>query len=562
MVAFSEAHRLMDGSDRRLAILLVVAGIIVQLPGLLWGAPGGKAVNNALRILGGDVPYRDFWTMYAPGHFYLVAILFKLFGTHIWVQGVASQTLVAVDAAILFVLTRRLGLARRPACLVGAAFVGVQWGTNPEVSSYETVLPFLLLALDRVVCYAQGRGARELVVAGVLCGVGAWFKHDVSFYVAIGIAGGLSASWYLIPDRRPDGWVSPAGVLIRIGGGALFAALPVVALLAWKAAPDAWRDLIVFPATDFRVVRGEVYPALIPEWRRIQAWVRDPWNVQRASQLAEFLAEWIQANIPQIVFVIGIVVLARKRRELDEGVIAVSAISLAVMPLFWASAHVQQNTHFVSLWILSVFLGALVWAGGGRPWVRPVLASLFILHTGALLVRPALTVARTAYFWRNHAKLDFPNAAGVRLPRREYEVYQPIVSFIRDHVPDSEAIYVGIVRHDAIMISNQAFYYLAGRPVASRFNELHPGFADREEIQREIIADLNRLNVRCAVLWDFGWPKPMMDDILAGRRHRIPALGATVLDEFLRREFQEVARHGEYVLVWRRGAAMPQRPTS
>jgi hypothetical protein len=57
----------MDTCDRRLAVLLVAAGLIVQLPALLWGVPNGKAINNALRILAGDVPYRDFWTMYAPG---------------------------------------------------------------------------------------------------------------------------------------------------------------------------------------------------------------------------------------------------------------------------------------------------------------------------------------------------------------------------------------------------------------------------------------------------------------------------------------------------------------
>jgi len=553
MATLSPATRL-GVRDRRLAILLVVAGMLVQLPGLLWGAPGGKAINNAIRILGGDVPYRDFWTMYAPGHFYLVAILFKLFGVHPWVQGVGSQVFVAIDAAVLFVLTRRLGLGRRLAWLVGAAFVGMLWGTHREVSSYETVLLFLLLSLDRVVCYAQGRGARELVIAGVLCGVGAWFKHDASFHVAIGIAAGLGVSWYLVPGRRPDDWVSPAGVLTRVGGGAVFAALPVVALLAWKAGPDAWRDLIVFPATDFSVVRGERFPELIPQWRWIEPWVRDPWNVQRMSQVAEFLAKWIQANVPQVVFVIGVVVLARKRRTLDARVIAVAAVSLATMPLFWASAHVQQNTHFFSLWILSVLLGTLVWTGGGlRPGVRPVLVSLFVLQTGALLVRPARAAAEVAYLWRNHAKLDFPSAAGVLLPQREYQVYQPIVSFIREHVPESEPIYVGLVRHDAVVISNQIFYYLAGRPVASRYNELHPGVADRGEVQREIIADLDRLNVRCAVLWDFGWPKRLVDEMLANRQRHIPELGATTLDEFLRREFQEVGRYGEYVLVWRKG---------
>jgi hypothetical protein len=543
-----------DLGDRRLGIVLVVAGLLVQLPALFWGIPGGKAINNALRILDGDVPYRDFWTMYAPGHFYLVAGLFKLLGTHVWVQGVASQLFFAIDAALLFRITRRLGLSRPLAFLIGAAFVGMHWG-HSEVSTYETALLFLFLALDRAVCYAQGQGARSLLLAGALCGLGAWFKHDVSFYFAAGIAAGLSISWILLP-RRPDGWVPPAEVLSRVGGGALAAVLPMAAFLAWKAGPDAWRDLIVYPATDFRVVRGEGYPPLLPNWRHVAVWAKDPLNLDSISQVSGHFSKWVQAMVPQIAFVAAIVVFTLKRRVLAPSAVAVTALSLTTMPLFWGSAHVQHNTNFSSLWIFSVLLGMLVWVGGVRPLMRVVLASLFVIATGSFLIRPARHIAQAALSWPDQATLDFPRVAGLRLPGSEYRIYQPIVSFIREHVPESEPIYVGLGRHDAVVFSDQRFYFLSGRRIASRYNELHPGIVDREEVQREIIADLDRLNVQCAVLWHFGWPTRVMEDILADRRRYIPEIGATVLDEYLRREFREVARHGEYVLVWRKDAAI------
>jgi hypothetical protein len=161
-----------DARDRRLLILLIVGGLIVQLPELFWGAPDGKAINNGLRILHGDVPYRDFWTMYAPGHFYLVALLFKLFGVHVWVPGMAHQLLIVANAAFLFVLIRRLGLPGVPAWLAAAAFIAMRWGFGPSLSSYETALLFLIPAVDRAVAFAQGHRASALVVAGILCGLG------------------------------------------------------------------------------------------------------------------------------------------------------------------------------------------------------------------------------------------------------------------------------------------------------------------------------------------------------------------------------------------------------
>jgi hypothetical protein len=539
---------------------LIAAGLLVQVPAVLWGIPGSKATNNAIRILRGDVPYRDFWTMYAPGHFYLGAALYQVFGIHAWVQALASHVFVALDAALLFVITRRLGLERRLAWLVGASLVGMLWG-HLELSAYETVLLFLLLALDRVLAYLHGRGARQLVIAGLLLGVAACFKHDVAFHVASGTTAGLVAAWFLLAERRPDHWLSPAGLVLRLAGGAVAAAAPMLIYLAWNAGPDAWRDLIVFPATDFRVVRGEGYPSLFPDWRGVLTFAGNPRDLSLAVHLSRQLPTWVYANVLQGAIVAGVVVLVRTRRILAPIAAATTAICVACMPLFWASAHVQHNTNFWTLWIFAVLLGTLVWTRADpRMRRRAILASLFVAVTGSLLVGPARRVAEIGYRWPDSRTLDFPAVRGVRVARSQYEVHQPIITFIRQHVPESEPIYAGLMRHDSVVINNQSFSFLAGRPPATRYNELHPGVVDREEVQREIIADLDRHQVRCAVLWDFGWPPALMDSILAERRRRIPELGATLLDEYFRREFQPIGRYGEYVLVWRKGGVVPSPP--
>ena len=78
------------------------------------------------------------------------------------------------------------------------------------------------------------------------------------------------------------------------------------------------------------------------------------------------------------------------------------------------------------------------------------------MQTAALLSVPARAVAEIGYYWSNHGTLQIPRATGVRLPRTWYDVYQPIASFVRAHVPEDEPIYVGLIRHDAVVISNQA----------------------------------------------------------------------------------------------------------
>jgi len=269
----------------------------------------------------------------------------------------------------------------------------------------------------------------------------------------------------------------------------------------------------------------------------------------------------MQANVPQVVFAAGAIVLATIWRTLTPAAVAAALIALTVMPMFWASAHVQHNTNFTSLWIFSVVLGAGLWSWlASHPRIKTIAIGLFVVHTAGMLIEPALSVGRAVYEWPGHGTLPFPSVAGLRVPQSRYRILQPIVSFIREHVPESEPIYSGLLRHDSIVVSNQNFYYLSGRRVASRYNEIHPGIVDREEVQREIIADLDRLNVRCAVLWDFGWSKEYMDWTLANRRRKIPELGATVLDEYFAQHFDRVARFGEYILVWRKGVPMPPPP--
>ena len=38
---------------------------------------------GSTRVLDGDVPYKDFWAIYPPGQFYILAGIIKLFGPNL-----------------------------------------------------------------------------------------------------------------------------------------------------------------------------------------------------------------------------------------------------------------------------------------------------------------------------------------------------------------------------------------------------------------------------------------------------------------------------------------------
>ena len=68
----------------------------------------GVSTVGAERILKGEMPYRDFWTMYAPGHFYLLALLFGIFGTDLMVEVMAASVVSAAGVSACYWTARSL----------------------------------------------------------------------------------------------------------------------------------------------------------------------------------------------------------------------------------------------------------------------------------------------------------------------------------------------------------------------------------------------------------------------------------------------------------------------
>src|SRR6266567_8739555 len=67
----------------------------------------GIVLQGAERILGGQVPYRDFFSFYTPGSFYLVAWLFRIFGDSFLVARTSLAVCGALGSVVTYSLARR-----------------------------------------------------------------------------------------------------------------------------------------------------------------------------------------------------------------------------------------------------------------------------------------------------------------------------------------------------------------------------------------------------------------------------------------------------------------------
>jgi hypothetical protein len=68
----------------------------------------GIVLQGAERIIAGQIPYRDFFSFYTPGTFYLLAFLFRVFGDSFAVARISLAVVGAICSVITYLLARRV----------------------------------------------------------------------------------------------------------------------------------------------------------------------------------------------------------------------------------------------------------------------------------------------------------------------------------------------------------------------------------------------------------------------------------------------------------------------
>lgn len=534
---------LVQRQDRDVWMTTAVFLLAVAFYSLTWfhGLKGGVSTIGAERVLNGEIPYRDFWTMYAPGHFYLLALLFRVFGTHLLVEVVAASVVSAAAASMLYLLVRNLA-GRLPSVVCAAAFVMAMFHTGyfQTLNTYPPVILCILTAHYLAMrSYRSGKPV-YLFGCGLATGAAILFKHDVGAYTAAAIAAGLAA-YNLV--SQPD--VSAAlrrtafHVLIYSGGIVALVLLPASYFL-YAAGPDLFQDLFVFPATDFRYARPESYPPIFPVGLFAPS----------LTKTVDNLFTWAALTLPLIPVAAGLFATAGAIRKRAPLYAATGVTFLAAWLLHYMAAHVQINTHIISMAVYASALGAMAYesiAPERHRILKPAFAALFVL------VWFLSFAARPAYllwtgFQNQTAVLHLPRLTGFKVSTEEAAALEGLSEIVKRYIPEDAKVYAGLRRHDVVIVNDPLLYFVLGRPPATRYHELHPAVTDTAAVQAEMIHDLSTSKVPVVVLSDM-----FSDDILetakADFAKHLPRAGAADLDRYLRENYRPAAKLSQHT-VW------------
>jgi len=230
----------------------------------IWLSVVGYSISPAERVLGGEVPYRDFLFNYTPGILWLNAAAMRAFGVallpiHVVLLLTKVSTLLA-----LYLLGKRLMSGWAALVPVGLmlCWLGHRFIFNVHPTQYSIL--FVLAAIITTLVYDENGEARWLIASGLLIGLVFLLKYNVGLILL-----GTGSAAIMAREAVP-GWAgSRAGVaraLCRVpaywlGFGLIAAAM--CGYLGVKGALGPMLDHFLHHAADYSEERS----VGLPSWR-------------------------------------------------------------------------------------------------------------------------------------------------------------------------------------------------------------------------------------------------------------------------------------------------------
>jgi len=197
-------------------------------------------VNNPVRLLHGELPYRDFWLLHPPGEVFLPAAVYRLgYGVNaVLVLNVGISVLAGLTA---FWVGRMMSGRELDGALV--AILVYFAGVPAEYIGYvylHAYLVCLLAAAGMLGQYFKGHRRRYLFFAGMAVGFGFLFRSYLTGAAAVA----LLATVLLEARRRQLAWSGAVGLMAVYSSGILLV-LAGMSLWLFDLLPGMWHAVVI-----------------------------------------------------------------------------------------------------------------------------------------------------------------------------------------------------------------------------------------------------------------------------------------------------------------------------
>lgn len=499
--------------DPRLLLgALFLAGVVISGFTFLQGIDPfdeGLVLQAARRVAAGQVPYRDFLWAYGPAQPYLLAGLFKLFGTSLIDWRVLRSLADGGVALIGYVILR----PRAPRLIALLAWLAI--ACEMAEPRNANPFPFALLAVLVALWLANESDDRRLAWLVLLSGLAAAFRLDFAIYGAVAIT-------VVVAIRRGYG---PAAKYLAGAVG-----LTVLVYLPFAISDGP----------------GNLYHALIGNslstgayWSLPFPWV---YHASPGAGIGKTVKHAIDFYVPLVALIgyglaaaTAALCLWRERRlpPLLTGLLVLGAGTLAYMLSRTDQIHTQP-----------LFVIVAIGLGLGAASLPRAAGAVAVALLGVLLIHGAANRLSALLRPPHEIPLNVAVADGVMAPTREARSIDRMVALVDRYVPPGGSIYALPRRSDLVRFSDPLIYVLTERrnPTPEDFG-LQTGAAAQAQIVRWLVRYRPRILVR--------WTDPISSSREPNLRGR--STGVHTVDDWVAAHYRPLAVLYHYEVLIARG---------
>jgi hypothetical protein len=510
----------------------------------------------AMRVAAGQVPHRDFYVNYGPAQFYVLAGLFHLFGTSIFVERMYDLALrsaiVTVTWGITAVYCRRwLAYTTSIVCAFWLFSSGLPTIAYP-------IIPVLLLVLCSsallLPMFLAKIAKKQVVLAGCLTGLAALFRYDVGVVLWVLHLLSIAIALFLRKSGSGRGRAKSPSLLYLYALGITIVVLPPALLyLSVASIQPLLHDVVLYPGKYYVRARRVPFPGL--HWRSL---------------------ENIALYLPIFVAILCLYLVLTPDREAGDGAVCarppekMGSFGVAVffgliggVFYFKGLVRISVGQMLLSIVITAITIAALFECTRfARPRMHRLIQgvmmlSIFTATWSALkevrildrshdsVLQEILSPPGPKFLRSETAWCGVPNRLHTGLCFLVDPSHIEAITYLAEHTKPSEHVFIGLFRHDRLAQNDLLTYFVSDRLPATHWAQFDPDLQMRADIQLQMIRELEEQKVRCVIL------ESQFDNIVEPSNDSSKSSGVTLLDEYIRNNYQMVKKSGA-ITIWSR----------
>jgi 4-amino-4-deoxy-L-arabinose transferase-like glycosyltransferase len=456
-----------------LAIFLLSFFYLCILRRYSWIDPDeGIILQGAQRILDGQVLYRDFFSFFTPGSYYLLALVFRVFGDSYLVAHTALAFFGAVFSPITYLLARRVCSRQASLLVTGLMTITALPWRFVVIHNWDSTL-WACLALYCAVRLLESPSVKWAFAAASLVSLTALFEQSKG----AGLLLGLGTGFLIIIVGSQPSKLFTRGRLIAIMVGLAWPFFVTVVYFASRHALTTMLASWFWPLQHYSVANRVpyAYDNLTGAARHRIFDTASP-GMRLFAMLVFSARSWVPF-LPLFGVALLIRLTFRRWRRISVGpewpyyVLVSATISGLLLSIVIARS---DYLHFI--YLQPIFFLALAWLLDGRG-IRNRFFTRIAPVVGFCLSISLLAMAANLLF-QTRADHTVVTRRGTLI----MQTRDPVIEYVQGHVAPGEQI--------LIYPYQSTYYYLTETYSPTRFDFYQPGMHTDQQLQ-EMLADFS-----------------------------------------------------------------------